>query len=113
MQNRFEFPANNLVITSTDIQSVEPVDQRTRDALQKICPVSHRDHYTQVIESVLPQCTISDSEDEMDKGCYYSINPDRKSEYSVKKWHTRIVFKTVSHLSMKLKEKCVKLVATL
>ena len=33
--NRFEFPANNLVITSIDIQSVEPVDQWTHDALQK------------------------------------------------------------------------------
>lgn len=32
---KFVFPANNLVITSIDIQSVEPVDQRTRDALQK------------------------------------------------------------------------------
>lgn len=32
---RFDFSANNLVITSIDIQSVEPVDQRTRDALQK------------------------------------------------------------------------------
>jgi major vault protein len=31
----FKFSANNLVITSIDIQSVEPVDQRTRDALQK------------------------------------------------------------------------------
>ncbi|KAM4698036.1 major vault protein isoform 1-T2 [Rhinophrynus dorsalis] len=31
----FKFPQNNLVITSVDIQSVEPVDQRTRDALQK------------------------------------------------------------------------------
>jgi len=29
------FPQNNLVITSVDIQSVEPVDQRTREALQK------------------------------------------------------------------------------
>ncbi|GFO30231.1 major vault protein [Plakobranchus ocellatus] len=29
------FPQNNLVVTSVDIQSVEPVDQRTRDALQK------------------------------------------------------------------------------
>ncbi|KCV68236.1 hypothetical protein H696_05160 [Fonticula alba] len=27
--------SNNLVVTSVDIQSVEPVDQRTRDALQK------------------------------------------------------------------------------
>lgn len=31
----FTFPANGLNITSVDIQSVEPVDQRTRDALQK------------------------------------------------------------------------------
>ena len=29
------FDANNLVITNIDIQSVEPVDQRTRDSLQK------------------------------------------------------------------------------
>merc|ERR1712000_473195 len=29
------FPANGLVITNIDIQSVEPVDQRTRDSLQK------------------------------------------------------------------------------
>jgi major vault protein len=35
IKNRFHFPANNLVITNIDIQSVEPVDQRTRDALQK------------------------------------------------------------------------------
>ena len=35
VRNRFDFPANSLVITSIDIQSVEPVDQRTRDALQK------------------------------------------------------------------------------
>jgi len=35
INNRFEFPANNLVFTNIDIQSVEPVDQRTRDALQK------------------------------------------------------------------------------
>ena len=35
VRNKFEFPANNLNITSVDIQSVEPVDQRTRDALQK------------------------------------------------------------------------------
>ena len=61
----------------------------------------------------MPQYTISDSEDKMDKGCYYSIkliNPDRKSEYSVEKWPTRIMFKTVSHLSTKLKEKYVELV---
>merc|ERR1712232_425388 len=31
----FIFPANNLCITNIDIQSVEPVDQRTRDSLQK------------------------------------------------------------------------------
>jgi major vault protein len=35
VRGKFVFPANNLVITSIDIQSVEPVDQRTRDALQK------------------------------------------------------------------------------
>jgi len=32
---KFYFKNNNLVITCIDIQSVEPVDQRTRDALQK------------------------------------------------------------------------------
>ena len=31
----FVFKQNNLYITSIDIQSVEPVDQRTRDSLQK------------------------------------------------------------------------------
>ena len=35
VRDRFVFAQNNLVITSIDIQSVEPVDQRTRDALQK------------------------------------------------------------------------------
>ncbi|CAF3898323.1 unnamed protein product [Rotaria magnacalcarata] len=35
ISDRFVFPQNNLIITSVDIQSVEPVDQRTRDALQK------------------------------------------------------------------------------
>lgn len=35
IRNKFTFPANSLNITSIDIQSVEPVDQRTRDALQK------------------------------------------------------------------------------
>ncbi len=35
MNKRLLFPQNNLVLTSIDIQSVEPVDQRTRDALQK------------------------------------------------------------------------------
>eukprot|EP00112_Aurelia_sp_Birch-Aquarium-sp1_P020298 Seg52.2 transcript_id=Seg52.2/GoldUCD/mRNA.D3Y31 product="Major vault protein" protein_id=Seg52.2/GoldUCD/D3Y31 len=35
VRNKFTFPSNNLNITSVDIQSVEPVDQRTRDALQK------------------------------------------------------------------------------
>jgi len=34
-RNRFEFTANRLVITNIDVQSVEPVDSRTRDALQK------------------------------------------------------------------------------
>jgi len=31
----FTYPSNNLVITNIDVQSVEPVDQRTRDSLQK------------------------------------------------------------------------------
>jgi major vault protein len=35
VKDRFVFSTNNLIITSIDIQSVEPVDQRTRDALQK------------------------------------------------------------------------------
>ncbi|XP_014771874.1 major vault protein [Octopus bimaculoides] len=35
VREHFLFPQNNLVITNIDIQSVEPVDQRTRDALQK------------------------------------------------------------------------------
>jgi len=35
VRNRFGFSQNNLVITNIDIQSVEPVDQRTRDSLQK------------------------------------------------------------------------------
>ena len=35
VRDKFMFPANNLVVTSIDIQSVEPVDQRTRDSLQK------------------------------------------------------------------------------
>jgi major vault protein len=35
IRDKLIFPQNNLVITSIDIQSVEPVDQRTRDALQK------------------------------------------------------------------------------
>jgi major vault protein len=34
IRNRFFFAPNNLVISNIDIQSVEPVDQRTRDALQ-------------------------------------------------------------------------------
>ena len=29
------FPANNLMVTSVDIKSVDPVDQRTKDSLQK------------------------------------------------------------------------------
>ena len=35
VRDKFVFPQNGLVITSIDIQSVEPVDQRTRDSLQK------------------------------------------------------------------------------
>lgn len=35
VRQSFKFPQNSLVITSVDIQSVEPVDQRTRDSLQK------------------------------------------------------------------------------
>jgi major vault protein len=34
-KKRLSFNSNNLVITNIDIQSVEPVDQRTRDSLQK------------------------------------------------------------------------------
>mmetsp|Transcript_34850 Transcript_34850/g.58351 ORF Transcript_34850/g.58351 Transcript_34850/m.58351 type:complete len:883 (-) Transcript_34850:92-2740(-) len=33
--DRFVFNSNNLIITNIDIQSVEPIDQRTRDSLQK------------------------------------------------------------------------------
>ena len=65
---------------------------------------------------MLPQCIISDdSEGEMDgrgDSSYYSIkliNPDRKSEYSIEKWRTKRVFKTVSHLTTKLKEKYAEL----
>lgn len=35
VRDKFCFPQNGLTITSIDIQSVEPVDQRTRDALVK------------------------------------------------------------------------------
>ncbi|KAM4598389.1 major vault protein [Polymixia lowei] len=35
VRSNLRFNQNNLVISSVDIQSVEPVDQRTRDALQK------------------------------------------------------------------------------
>jgi major vault protein len=35
VKNRLTFESNNLVISNIDIQSVEPVDQRTRDSLQK------------------------------------------------------------------------------
>jgi major vault protein len=35
VKNRLAFEANSLVISNIDIQSVEPVDQRTRDSLQK------------------------------------------------------------------------------
>jgi len=35
IRKRIKFPANNFVVTSVDIKSVEPVDQRTRDSLLK------------------------------------------------------------------------------
>jgi len=35
VKNALKFQANNLVITGIDIQSVEPIDQKTRDSLQK------------------------------------------------------------------------------
>ncbi|XP_066484436.1 major vault protein [Tiliqua scincoides] len=35
LRTSLRFPPNGLVISSIDIQSVEPVDQRTRDALQR------------------------------------------------------------------------------
>jgi major vault protein len=35
IRSAFVFRQNSLVITNVDIQSVEPVDQRTRDSLQK------------------------------------------------------------------------------
>jgi len=35
VKESYDFDANNLTITNIDIQSVEPVDQKTRDALQK------------------------------------------------------------------------------
>lgn len=35
IRKAFAFPQNNLVITSVDIRAVEPVDQRTRESLQK------------------------------------------------------------------------------
>jgi len=64
-------------------------------------------------ESVLTQPPIiSESDEEMDEKCYYSIkliNPDRKSDYSVEKWHVRTVFKTVSHLTTTLREKYAEL----
>merc|ERR1712061_305675 len=34
-KEELRFPANNLVVTSIDVKSVEPSDQRTRDSLQK------------------------------------------------------------------------------
>merc|ERR1711902_322056 len=34
-KSELRFPANNLVVTSIDVKSVEPSDQRTRDSLQK------------------------------------------------------------------------------
>merc|ERR1712137_346044 len=35
VNDEYVFPSNDLSITNVDIQSVEPVDQRTRDSLQK------------------------------------------------------------------------------
>jgi major vault protein len=35
IRDRLVFPQTGLTVTSVDIQSVEPVDQRTRDSLQK------------------------------------------------------------------------------
>jgi major vault protein len=35
VNDKLKFSANNLVITNIDVQSVEPIDQRTRDSLQK------------------------------------------------------------------------------
>lgn len=35
IRNTFDFDSNGLIITNIDIQAVEPVDQRTRDSLQK------------------------------------------------------------------------------
>jgi major vault protein len=35
IRKRFVFKQNNLIITSIDIKNIEPVDQRTRDSLQK------------------------------------------------------------------------------
>jgi len=35
LREKLRFAPNGLVVTSVDIQSVEPVDQRTRDALQR------------------------------------------------------------------------------
>jgi major vault protein len=35
INDKLIFPSNNLVVTNIDIQSVEPVDQKTRDSLQK------------------------------------------------------------------------------
>ena len=34
-QSELRFTANNCVVTSIDIRSVEPVDQKTRDSLQQ------------------------------------------------------------------------------
>ena len=35
IKNEFVFPENNLVVTNVDVQTVEPVDQRTFENLQK------------------------------------------------------------------------------
>lgn len=49
IRENFVFPQNNLVITSIDIQSVEPVDQRTRDALQKSVQIAIEVRYISII----------------------------------------------------------------
>jgi major vault protein len=35
LKEQLNFPSNKLVVTSVDVKSVEPVDQRTRESLQK------------------------------------------------------------------------------
>ena len=63
-------------------------------------------------ESVFTQPPIiSESDEEIDEKCYYSIkliSPDCKSEYSVEKWRL-ILFLKLSHPTTKLREKYAKL----